>query len=113
MKYLLDLGADTEVADVGAQFVWTRSLGLSIAYAFHSKPADLAILKSLADDATNVEREIVEVFSQRDDYVQDFEFTPIHIAVLHLYDVEDRERPSLEKYVILCLVLLIPYSKST
>ena len=68
-----------------------------IAYNLNSKPADLAILKSLADDATHVEREIVEVFSQRDDYVRDFDFTPIHIAVLNLYDPEDRERPSLEQ----------------
>lgn len=69
----------------------------SIAYGHKSKPVDLAILKSLADDATDVEREIVKVFSQKDDYVSDFDFTPIHIAVLNLYDVEDRERPSLEQ----------------
>jgi len=54
-------------------------------------------LKSLADDATPVEREIVEVFSQKDDYIRDFDFTPIHVAVLGLYEVGDRERPSLER----------------
>ena len=62
-----------------------------------SKPADLAILKTLTDDATDVEREIVEVFSQKDDYISDFEFTPIHVAVLNLYDPGDSERPSLEQ----------------
>ncbi|KAL8853523.1 MAG: hypothetical protein Q9221_001682 [Calogaya cf. arnoldii] len=82
VKYLLELGADTEVADVGAR-----------------KPADLAILKSLASDATALELEIVEIFSKKDDYVRDFDFTPIHIAVLNLYDVEDRERPSLEQLI--------------
>ncbi|KAL8876911.1 MAG: hypothetical protein Q9198_004973 [Flavoplaca austrocitrina] len=82
VKYLLELGADTEVADIGAR-----------------KPADLAILKSLGSDATDVEREIVEVFSKKDDYVRDFDFTPIHIAVLNLYDVEDQERPSLERLI--------------
>lgn len=61
------------------------------------KPADLAILKSLGADATQTEREIVEVFSQQDDYTNDFEFTPIHIAVLEIYDPSDRERPTLEK----------------
>ena len=61
------------------------------------KPADLAILKSLAADATHVEREIVEVFPKKDDYISDFEFTPIHISVLDLYDPADWERPSLEE----------------
>ncbi|KAI4267065.1 MAG: hypothetical protein L6R38_008425 [Xanthoria sp. 2 TBL-2021] len=64
-----------------------------------SKPADLAILKSLANDATDVEREIVEIFSKKDDYVRDFDFTPIHTAVLNLYDVDDRERPNLEQLI--------------
>ena len=40
---------------------------------------------------------MVEVFSKKDDYMSDFEFTPIHIAVLDLYDPEDSERPSLEE----------------
>ena len=62
-----------------------------------SKPADLAILKSLAVDATKVEQEIVEVFSQKDDYISDFEFTPIHVAVLDIYDPTDLERPTLEQ----------------
>ena len=51
----------------------------------------------MADDATAVERKIVEVFSQKDDYVSDFEFTSIHVAVLDLYDANDRERPSLKQ----------------
>lgn len=83
---------------MGARFATTNQLSQdSIANNHTSKPADLAILKSLADDATHVEREIVEVFSQKDDYISDFEFTPIHIAVLNLYDPGDRVRPSLEQ----------------
>ena len=62
-----------------------------------SKPADLAILKSLGADSTRVEQEIVEVFSQKDDYISDFEFTPIHIAVLDIYKPTDMERPTLER----------------
>ena len=62
-----------------------------------SKPADLAILKSLGADSTHVEQEIMEVFSQKDDYIDDFEFTPIHIAVLDLYKPTDMERPTLEQ----------------
>ena len=61
------------------------------------KPADLAILKSLAADAIHIEREIVEVFSQKDDYIDDFDFTPIHIAVLEIYKPTDRERPTLQQ----------------
>ncbi|MCJ1358222.1 MAG: hypothetical protein MMC33_008221 [Icmadophila ericetorum] len=82
VKYLLELGADTEVADVGTR-----------------KPADLAILKSLAADAIHIEREIVEVFSQKDDYIDDFDFTPIHIAVLEIYKPTDRERPTLQQLI--------------
>lgn len=63
----------------------------------NSKPADLAILKSLSINATQNEREVVEVFSKKDDYISDFEFTPIHIAVLDLYDPTDLERPTLEQ----------------
>ena len=63
----------------------------------NSKPADLAILKSLGADSTRVEQEIVEVFSQKDDYISDFEFTPIHIAVLDIYKPTDMERPTLER----------------
>ena len=63
----------------------------------NSKPADLAILKSLGADSTHVEHDIVEVFSQKDDYVSDFEFTPIHIAVLDIYKPTDVERPTLEQ----------------
>lgn len=80
VRYLLELGADTEVADVGTR-----------------KPADLAILKSLGADSTHIEREIVEVFSQKDDYIADFEFTPIHIAVLGIYNSADLEQPTLEQ----------------
>ncbi|KAK2871833.1 hypothetical protein FQN49_002776 [Arthroderma sp. PD_2] len=82
VKYLYDLGADTEAGDLGAR-----------------KPADLAILKSLGVDGTAVEEAIVEIFSKKDDYISDFEFTPIHIAVLDLYDTADRERPSLEELI--------------
>jgi hypothetical protein len=60
------------------------------------RPADLALFKSLGQDATDIEEDIVEVFSQKDDCIRDFEFTPIHIAVLQLYDTTDTERPSLE-----------------
>jgi len=98
VKYLLELGADTEVADVGTRFVKAIELLQDCITNNHiSKPADLAILKSLADDATHVEREIVEIFSQKDDYISDFEFTPLHIAVLNLYDPGGSERPSLEQ----------------
>ena len=98
MKYLLELGADTEVADVGARLV-----GISTAYwiadliIMPSKPADLAILRSLGADSTHIEQDIVEAFSQKDDYIDDFEFTPIHIAVLDLYKPADTERPTLEQ----------------
>ncbi|KAK3324477.1 ankyrin repeat protein [Cercophora scortea] len=82
VKYLLEHGVDTEEGDVG-----TRT------------PFDLAIMKSLAADATDVEKQIVEAFSHSNDYTSDFEFTPIHIAVLDLYEPTDTERPSLEQLI--------------
>ena len=78
VKYLLELGADTEVADVGAR-----------------RPADLAVLNSLTTGATHIEQEIFNHFSQKNDYISDFDFTPVHRAVLEIYDPDDFERPSL------------------
>jgi ankyrin repeat protein len=46
-----------------------------------------------------VEKDIVRVFAKDDDYIEDFEFTPIHIAVLDLYDASDPERPKLEELI--------------
>ena len=63
------------------------------------KPMDLAILKSFTWGASNVEREIVRVLGKQEDYLDDFEFTPIHIAVLGLYEPTDSERPSLEQLI--------------
>lgn len=61
------------------------------------KPADLAILNSFVNGAAQAEHEINKAFAQKDDYLSDFDFTPIHVAVLDLYDPNDRERPSLEQ----------------
>ncbi|KAI1375398.1 ankyrin repeat protein [Hypoxylon crocopeplum] len=82
VRYLMELGADTEAADVGSR-----------------KPADLAVLKSIGQDATEVEQDIVDMFSRNDDVLQDFDFTPIHIAVLKLYNADDFEQPSLDKLI--------------
>lgn len=63
------------------------------------KPVDLAFLKSRGADATKLEKDIVQVFSKDDDYIDDYEFTPIHIAVLDLYQPTDTERPTLEQLI--------------
>ena len=49
------------------------------------------------DGATPVEHEISKTFAEKDDYLNDFDFTPIHIAVLGMYDPGDREQPSVEQ----------------
>jgi hypothetical protein len=67
-------------------------------------PADFAVLKSIGKDAADADKKLVEVFSERDDVLLDFEFTPIHIAVLNLHGLEHCERPSLEEYVTRPLV---------
>ena len=61
------------------------------------RPADLAILNSLVSGATQGEYEINKAFASKDDYLGDFDFSPIHVAVLDLYEATDRERPSLEQ----------------
>lgn len=53
----------------------------------------------MAADATKTEEEIVRILSKEDDYLSDFEFTPIHVAVLELYDPTDNERPTLEQLI--------------
>lgn len=55
------------------------------------------MLKSIVQDGTELEQSIVELFSRKVDVFTDFDFTPIHIAVLKLYDADDTERPSLEE----------------
>ena len=101
MKYLLGLGADTEAADVGTRYVtvdeYFHDDMIAELILSNRKPADLAILKSFGADSTRLEHDIVEVFSQKDDYISDFEFTPIHIAVLDIYQSTDLERPTLEQ----------------
>ena len=73
-----------------------KSFGIMMLTRSKRKPADLAILNSSGADAGHVEQEIVEV-SQKDDYTNDFAFTPIHAAVLGIYDPKDLERPTLEQ----------------
>lgn len=66
---------------------------------FSSKPVDFAILKSLAANSTPIEKEILRALSREQDVLSDFEFTPIHIAVLDLYSSNDTERPSLTQLI--------------
>ncbi|KAL4963682.1 ankyrin repeat protein [Aspergillus stella-maris] len=82
VQYLVALGAETETADFAAR-----------------KPVDLAFLKSVGVDGTQVEKDIVQIFSKEDDCTADYDFTPIHIAVLELYDPTDNERPTLEQLI--------------
>jgi ankyrin repeat protein len=60
---------------------------------------DLAFLKSISAEASQIEKDIVKVISKDDDYIDSYEFTPIHIAVLDLYDPLDTERPTLEQLI--------------
>ncbi|XXH00572.1 hypothetical protein Hte_006920 [Hypoxylon texense] len=82
VKYLLQLGVATHTGDIGTRI-----------------PADFAVLKSIGKDATENEKELLELFGEKDNVLADFEFTPIHTAVLDLYSHDDRERPSLEELI--------------
>lgn len=96
MKYLLDLGVDTDTGDVGARFVHVQIMEEETD-CISRKAADLAILKSISQDATEAEHKMVEVFSEEDDFVRDFDFTPIHVAALDMYPAGDNERPTLSE----------------
>ncbi len=102
MKYLLEIGVAQHTGEIGSRFVLKPSrptrlrLGSNL---FPRTPADFAVLKSIGKDATDNEKRLVELFGEKDDVLSDFEFTPIHTAVLDLYTHDDRERPSLEEYI--------------
>ncbi|KAI0976565.1 ankyrin [Xylaria arbuscula] len=81
-KYLIDIGASAQTADIRARI-----------------PADFAVLKSIDKDATENEKMLLKLFGGKDSVLADFEFTPIHAAVLNLYDHNDSERPSLEELI--------------
>src|SRR5271156_3630731 len=100
VKYLCEKGADTQTADLGARYVHCDATAfptMSLTTAGSRKRGDLALLKMLATQATKVEKEIVQILSKQDDFLIEFEFSAIQIAVLDLYDPSDSERPSLEK----------------
>lgn len=68
-------------------------------------PADLAVFKSIGNSENGPERNVVEIFGEKDDVLADFEFNPIHLCVLnmHVYGYQHPERPSLEEYVLAIL----------
>jgi ankyrin repeat protein len=55
----------------------------------------LAIIRAFNIDSTPLDRERVGAFPHWQDYLLDFEFTPIHRAVLEAYDHDDKDRPAL------------------
>jgi ankyrin repeat protein len=66
----------------------------------YRKPADFAILRGMAIDSTDVQKQIMEAFPAGISYyMSDFGFSPIHVAVLGLYEPEDSARPSLQELI--------------
>jgi hypothetical protein len=63
------------------------------------KPADFAILRALAIDATDVQQQLMKTFPAYETYMIDFGFSPIHIAVLEQYEAADATRPTLQKLI--------------
>jgi ankyrin repeat protein len=56
-------------------------------------------LRALAIDSTDIQKQIMEAFPSIDYYMSDFGFSPIHIAVLGLYEPEDSTRPNLQELI--------------
>jgi ankyrin repeat protein len=78
VKFLLNHKADPEASEDGKR-----------------KPADLARVRALMVGATKVQKEIANLFPSADSFQDDYELSPIHIAVLGLYDHDDKTRPDL------------------
>lgn len=45
--------------------------------------------------ATDEEKQLVKLFPNEEDFIDDFGLSPIHCAVLHEYDEDDEEKPGL------------------
>jgi ankyrin repeat protein len=56
-------------------------------------------------NASKEEEELLRMFPNRDEFKDDYELTPILVAVLHEYDPSDHERPKLADLLLLARVL--------
>ena len=80
VNYLLKMGADTTIGEVGARTA-----------------SDFAKIRSLHIASTARQQALAAEFPNSVDFKINFEFTPIHVAVLDEYDSDDLERPALNE----------------
>lgn len=59
------------------------------------KAVHLAIFRSLKRDASETEKQLARVFPNADEFKSDFGLSPVHVAVLDLYDSSEKEKPGL------------------
>ena len=78
VQFLLDQNADVHTQEDGKR-----------------KPADLARVRALITGASDVQKEIANRFPGAEHFKDDYELTPVHVAVLGLYDHNDKVRPDL------------------
>ncbi|KAI9765784.1 MAG: hypothetical protein M1839_005384 [Geoglossum umbratile] len=78
VKFLLDQGADHDVSESGLR-----------------KPSDFAKFRALNVNASEEAKELHRLFPNADEFKDDYQLSPILVAVLHEYDTFDRERPKL------------------
>jgi hypothetical protein len=57
----------------------------------------MAFFKTVHSGCTQLDHDIVNLFSEKNNILAEFDCTPIHIAVLGMYDPKDTERPTLEE----------------
>lgn len=46
-------------------------------------------------DASETEKQVASMFPNADDFKSDFDLSPVHVAVLDLYDSSEKEKPEL------------------
>ena len=78
VKFLLDQNADVHAKEDGKR-----------------KPADLARVRALVVGASDLQKEIANSFPGAEHFKDDYELSPVHVAVLGLYEHHDKARPDL------------------
>jgi ankyrin repeat protein len=77
------------------EFLLSQKADLDATEDGNRRPGDLARVRALIFGATDIQKEIASKFPGAESFQDDYELTPIHVAVLGLYDHDDRTRPDL------------------
>lgn len=95
VKYLIMRGADINKAEDGQRYVDQVPAEPFRTNSVDRKASDLARVRALIVGSSDVCRLIADEFHVAEDFSLDAGLTPILVALLGVYDPEDKERPEL------------------